>query len=172
MSLYDVPLDKPTILVLGNEGHGMRTNILRRCTHLVRIGEAPSTVRSSISSSDTTSGSSDSGTMNSITDNSSNDIDIQYQRNLRLKFPFLTLQNPVFFDTPVVLLNTKHGIFDSAAAILHNNSGNIYITIDYFMYYSTSSIFSNNSEIIVIPLRSVKFMELVDVDSSIAVRCS
>ena len=104
--------------------------------------------------------------------NTSNDIDIQYQRNLRQKFPFLTLQNPVFFDTPVVLLNTKHGIFDSAAAILHNNSGNIYITIDYFMYYSTSSIFSNNSEIIVIPLRSVRFMELVDVDSSIVVRCS
>lgn len=77
MSLYDVPLDKPTILVLGNEGHGMRTNILRRCTHLVRIGEeAPSTVRSSISSSDTTSGSNDSGTMNSITDSSSNDIDM------------------------------------------------------------------------------------------------
>lgn len=75
MSLYDVPLDKPTILVLGNEGHGMRTNILRRCTHLVRIGEAPSTVRSTLSSSDTTSGSSDSGTMNSITDSSS-DIDM------------------------------------------------------------------------------------------------
>lgn len=28
----------PTILVLGNEGHGIRTNILRRCTHLVRLG--------------------------------------------------------------------------------------------------------------------------------------
>ena len=53
----------------------MRTNILRRCTHLVRIGEAPSTVRSTLSSSDTTSGSSDSGTMNSITDSSS-DIDM------------------------------------------------------------------------------------------------
>ena len=109
---------------------------------------------------------------NLSSNNSSNDVDIQYQRNLRQKFPFLTLQNPVFFDTPVVLLNTKHGIFDSAAAILHNNSGNIYITIDYFMYYSTSSIFSNNSEIVVIPLRSVRFMELVDVDSSIVVRCS
>lgn len=40
VSLYDVPLSAPTILVLGNEGHGIRTNILRRCTHLVRIGEA------------------------------------------------------------------------------------------------------------------------------------
>ena len=40
VSLYDVPLSAPTVLVLGNEGHGIRTNILRRCTHLVRIGEA------------------------------------------------------------------------------------------------------------------------------------
>ncbi len=39
--LSDTPLDKPTIVVLGNEGHGIRTNILRRCQHLVRIGDAP-----------------------------------------------------------------------------------------------------------------------------------
>lgn len=32
-----VPLQKPTILVLGNEGHGMRTNIVRRCDHLVTV---------------------------------------------------------------------------------------------------------------------------------------
>lgn len=32
-----VPLNKPTIVVLGNEGHGMRTNIVRRCDHLVKI---------------------------------------------------------------------------------------------------------------------------------------
>jgi hypothetical protein len=38
-SVYDVPLEAPTVLVLGNEGHGIRTNILRRCTHLVRIGD-------------------------------------------------------------------------------------------------------------------------------------
>lgn len=31
--------NKPTILVLGNEGHGMRTNIVRRCTSLVRISK-------------------------------------------------------------------------------------------------------------------------------------
>lgn len=30
-------MDVPTVLVLGNEGHGIRTNVLRRCTHLVRI---------------------------------------------------------------------------------------------------------------------------------------
>ena len=39
VSLFDVPRTTPTILVLGNEGHGIRTNILRRCTHLVRIGD-------------------------------------------------------------------------------------------------------------------------------------
>ncbi len=39
VSLYDVPRTVPTILVLGNEGHGIRTNILRRCTHLVRLGQ-------------------------------------------------------------------------------------------------------------------------------------
>jgi len=32
-----LPLSRPTILVLGNEGHGIRTNILRRCDKLVRI---------------------------------------------------------------------------------------------------------------------------------------
>lgn len=37
MDLEVVPLSAPTILVLGNEGHGVRTNILRRCTHLVKI---------------------------------------------------------------------------------------------------------------------------------------
>mmetsp|Transcript_18080 Transcript_18080/g.30363 ORF Transcript_18080/g.30363 Transcript_18080/m.30363 type:complete len:439 (-) Transcript_18080:168-1484(-) len=40
VSLADVPRDKPTILVLGNEGHGIRTNVLRRCTHLVKAGAA------------------------------------------------------------------------------------------------------------------------------------
>lgn len=37
MPLADLPVEQPTIVVLGNEGHGIRTNILRRCTHLVRI---------------------------------------------------------------------------------------------------------------------------------------
>ena len=37
VNLVDAPLDKPTIVVLGNEGHGIRTNILNRCTQLVRI---------------------------------------------------------------------------------------------------------------------------------------
>lgn len=37
LDLDALPLTAPTILVLGNEGHGVRTNILRRCTHLVKI---------------------------------------------------------------------------------------------------------------------------------------
>lgn len=40
VSLYDVPNTTPTILVLGNEGHGIRTNVLRRCDHLVRLGHS------------------------------------------------------------------------------------------------------------------------------------
>jgi len=40
VTLSSVPLDKPTIVVLGNEGHGIRTNILNRCTHLVKIGSS------------------------------------------------------------------------------------------------------------------------------------
>jgi 21S rRNA (GM2251-2'-O)-methyltransferase len=37
ISLHEAPLDKPTIIVLGNEGHGIRQNVLKRCTHLVKI---------------------------------------------------------------------------------------------------------------------------------------
>jgi tRNA G18 (ribose-2'-O)-methylase SpoU len=43
--LSELTLDKPTILVLGNEGHGIRTNILRRSDQQVKIptyGEAKS----------------------------------------------------------------------------------------------------------------------------------
>jgi 21S rRNA (GM2251-2'-O)-methyltransferase len=43
VSLADLPRDKPTIVLLGNEGHGIRTNILHRCTHLVRVGSGEST---------------------------------------------------------------------------------------------------------------------------------
>jgi len=42
VSLYEVPRTVPTVLVLGNEGHGIRTNVLRRCTHLVRLGHSAS----------------------------------------------------------------------------------------------------------------------------------
>ena len=37
IKMEEVPKDKPTILVLGNEGHGIRTNVLKRCSHLVRV---------------------------------------------------------------------------------------------------------------------------------------
>ena len=35
--MESMPLNKPTILVLGNEGHGIRHNILKRCNVLVKI---------------------------------------------------------------------------------------------------------------------------------------
>lgn len=41
--LTQLPLTAPTVLVLGNEGHGIRTNILRRCDHLVKISKIVST---------------------------------------------------------------------------------------------------------------------------------
>lgn len=50
MELEAVPLLRPTILVLGNEGHGVRTNILRRCTHLVKIVGMKSTGDSQVDS--------------------------------------------------------------------------------------------------------------------------
>ena len=37
ISMKELNLSKPTILVLGNEGHGVRTNILHRCDSLVKI---------------------------------------------------------------------------------------------------------------------------------------
>ena len=43
-------LEKPTIVVLGNEGHGIRTNILRRCDQLVKIPYLGTSSRPSASS--------------------------------------------------------------------------------------------------------------------------
>ena len=37
VDLLDAKFDKPTILILGNEGSGMRTNIVNRCDMLVKI---------------------------------------------------------------------------------------------------------------------------------------
>ena len=37
VDLQDSSFDQPTILVLGNEGYGVRTNIMRRCDKLVKI---------------------------------------------------------------------------------------------------------------------------------------
>ncbi len=37
VDVADMKLDSPIILVLGNEGHGVRTNILRRCNQQVKI---------------------------------------------------------------------------------------------------------------------------------------
>lgn len=55
LDLVNLPLLKPTILVLGNEGHGIRTNVIRRCTHLVKI-----------SSSDSGSGGDEGGVVDSL----------------------------------------------------------------------------------------------------------
>ena len=35
--LADVRIDAPTVLVLGNEGHGVRTNVARACDLQVRF---------------------------------------------------------------------------------------------------------------------------------------
>lgn len=37
LPLADVQIDAPTVLVLGNEGHGVRTNVARACDLQVRI---------------------------------------------------------------------------------------------------------------------------------------
>lgn len=50
VDLNSLPLNAPTILVLGNEGHGVRTNILRRCTHLVKIAGSNSLGDSAVDS--------------------------------------------------------------------------------------------------------------------------
>jgi len=50
LELNSLPLTLPTILVLGNEGHGVRTNILRRCTHLVKVSAAKNAAKSAVDS--------------------------------------------------------------------------------------------------------------------------
>lgn len=50
IGLNEIPIGVPTIIVLGNEGHGIRTNILRRCSHLVKISSGSSTSASSVDS--------------------------------------------------------------------------------------------------------------------------
>jgi len=37
VSMEAVSVNGPTMIVLGNEGHGIRTNVLKRCTQLVKI---------------------------------------------------------------------------------------------------------------------------------------
>jgi 21S rRNA (GM2251-2'-O)-methyltransferase len=39
-SLDSVCVDTPTILVLGNEGSGVRGSVLKVCTHLVKVDRA------------------------------------------------------------------------------------------------------------------------------------
>jgi len=42
VSCTDVSVSAPTLLVMGNEGYGLRTNVRRACTRLVRIEPSPS----------------------------------------------------------------------------------------------------------------------------------
>ena len=62
VSLYEVPRTVPTVLVLGNEGHGIRTNVLRRCTHLVRLGHSASPSARSNDAGSISESSLDAGT--------------------------------------------------------------------------------------------------------------
>lgn len=49
-SIYEIPVGKPTIIVLGNEGHGMRTNIIKRCSQLVKINPSTAISESTVDS--------------------------------------------------------------------------------------------------------------------------
>lgn len=39
VTIDQLPIQKPIVLVLGNEGHGVRTNVIRRCDNLVKIAK-------------------------------------------------------------------------------------------------------------------------------------
>ena len=41
MSCDGVQVDRPTLLVMGSEGYGLRTNVRRACTGLVKIDGMP-----------------------------------------------------------------------------------------------------------------------------------
>lgn len=41
MPVSTFTVDRPTILVMGNEGYGLRTTVKRLCTSLLRIDAAP-----------------------------------------------------------------------------------------------------------------------------------
>jgi 21S rRNA (GM2251-2'-O)-methyltransferase len=60
----EMTLDRPTILVLGNEGHGIRTNILRRCDALVKIPSMISGGGSNEGSSSSSSSNADVDSLN------------------------------------------------------------------------------------------------------------
>lgn len=53
VAMGDVPRDRPVLLVLGNEGFGLRTNVQTRCDYLVNIPSAGTTAATS--SADVTS---------------------------------------------------------------------------------------------------------------------
>ena len=62
--MKDLQITKPTILVLGNEGHGIRTNILNRCDYLLKIsrGGRDTTTTTTTGGTGGDSGSTSTGT--------------------------------------------------------------------------------------------------------------
>lgn len=93
--------------------------------------------------------------------------DLTYQNNIREKFPFLDLTEPVLFDTQAVLLNGKAGMFDAAAAKLNGKSGVMYLTLGYAMFYCGGGFLAAAPEIVVVALRSVVLLELVGHDGTL-----
>lgn len=89
--------------------------------------------------------------------------DLAYQKSVRDKFPFLELTNPVIFDTAAILLSGESGLLDSGAAALNGKTGTMYVTLDYFMFYTAGGmLFVAHPEIVAVPLRTVALMEVVD----------
>lgn len=60
-ALAEVQVDRSTILVLGNEGHGVRTNVQRACDVQVRIEGGLTTTPTSSSSSSPVEGEGGNG---------------------------------------------------------------------------------------------------------------
>jgi hypothetical protein len=73
--LCDLQVDntQPVIIVLGNEGHGIRTNVLMRCDTLVKLGHGLSFGDDSASNATTTTTTESSSS--STEDDSSDSVD-------------------------------------------------------------------------------------------------
>eukprot|EP01032_Pedospumella_encystans_P011752 gene11752-13644_t len=108
------------------------------------------------------------GTTNAVTTTSwfSSNNDLTYQQSVREKFPFLSLTEPVLFDTQAILLSGKQGMFDAAAAALNGKTGLMYLTLGYVMFYCGGG-WGTSVEIEVVSLRSVVLLEVVCSDGTL-----
>ena len=108
------------------------------------------------------------GTTNAATTTSwfSSNNDLTYQQSVREKFPFLSLTEPVLFDTQAILLSGKQGMFDAAAAALNGKTGLMYLTLGYVMFYCGGG-WGTSVEIEVVSLRSVVLLEVVCSDGTL-----